>query len=76
LVLEGRYISTDQGRISYSKYHDIEIGSLSPVKKGKGCLCKKGYGKNCARRKVLDATVDVSAMETVAPKECEGDVGV
>jgi len=49
---------------------------LSPVKKGKGCLCKKGYGKNCARRKVLDATVDVSAMETVAPKECEGDVGV
>ena len=29
-----------------------------------------------ARRKVLGATVDVSAMGTVAPKECEGDVGV
>jgi len=29
-----------------------------------------------ARRKVLGATVDVSAMGTVLPKECEGDVGV
>jgi len=29
-----------------------------------------------ARRKVLGATEDVSAMETVAPKEFEGDVGV
>ena len=29
-----------------------------------------------ARRKVLGATVDVSAMETVAPKDCEGGVGV
>ena len=29
-----------------------------------------------ARRKVLGASVDVSAMGTVAPKECEGGVGV
>jgi len=29
-----------------------------------------------ARRKVLGATVDVSAMGTVVPKDCEGDVGV
>jgi len=29
-----------------------------------------------ARRKVLGATADVTAMVTVAPKECEGDVGV
>jgi len=30
-----------------------------------------------ARRKVLGATVvDVSAMGTVAPKDCEGGVGV
>jgi hypothetical protein len=31
----------------------------------------------CARRKVLGATVDVySAMGTVAPRDCEGGVGV
>ncbi len=47
LVLEGRYNATDQRRISYSKYHEIEIGSSSPVKKGKGCSCKKGCGNNC-----------------------------
>ena len=29
-----------------------------------------------ARRKVLGATVEVSAMGTVAPKDCEGDLGV
>jgi hypothetical protein len=29
-----------------------------------------------ARRKVLGATVDVSAMRTVVPKDCEGGVGV
>ena len=28
------------------------------------------------RRKVLGATLDVSAMGTVAPKDCEGGVGV
>jgi hypothetical protein len=51
LVLEGKYNSTDQRRISYSKYHEIEIGSSSPVKKGKGCSCKKGCGKNCGCKK-------------------------
>jgi hypothetical protein len=29
-----------------------------------------------ARKKVIGATVDVSAMGTVAPKDCEGGVGV
>ena len=29
-----------------------------------------------ARRKVLGATVDVSAMGTVAPMDCKGGVGV
>jgi hypothetical protein len=51
LVLEGKYNSTDQQRISYSKYHEIEIGSSSPVKKGKGCSCKKGCGKNYGCKK-------------------------
>jgi len=51
LVLEGRYNATDQQRISYSKYHEIEIGSSSPVKKGKGCSCKKGCGNNCGCKK-------------------------
>jgi hypothetical protein len=51
LVLEGKYNSTDQRRISYSKYHEKEIGSVSPVKKGKGCSCKKGCGKNCGCKK-------------------------
>jgi hypothetical protein len=51
LVLEGKYNSTNQKRISYSKYHEIEIGSSSPVKKGKGCSCKKGCGKNCGCKK-------------------------
>jgi len=51
LVLESRYNSTDQQRISYSKYREIEIGSSSPVKKGKGCSCKKECGKNCGCKK-------------------------
>ena len=51
LVLEGRYNSTDQQRISYSKYHEKEIGSVRPVKKGKGCSCEKGCGKNCGCKK-------------------------
>jgi len=51
LVLEGRYNSTDQRRIPYSKYHEIGIGSSSPVKKGKGCSCKKECGKNCGCKK-------------------------
>ncbi len=29
-----------------------------------------------ARQKVLGATVDVSAMGTVVPKDCEGGLGV
>ena len=51
LVLEGRYNSTDQRRLSYSTYHEIGIGSPSPVKKSKGCSYKKGCGKNCGCKK-------------------------
>ena len=51
LVLEGRYNSMNQPRLSYLKYHEKEIGSVSPVKKGKGCSCKKGCGKNCGCKK-------------------------
>jgi hypothetical protein len=51
LVLEGKYNLMDQRRISYSKYHEKEIGSVSPVKKGTGCSCKKGCGKNCGCKK-------------------------
>jgi hypothetical protein len=47
LVLNVSYRSMNQQRISYSKYHEHEIGLNSSVKKGKGCLCKKGCGKNC-----------------------------
>jgi hypothetical protein len=47
LVLNVGYRSMNQKRISYSKYYEHEIGSNSRVKKGKGCLCKKGCGKNC-----------------------------
>ncbi len=47
LVLASNYESINQQRILYSKYHEREIGSNSPVKKGKGYTCKKGCGKNC-----------------------------
>ncbi len=46
-MLVGNYKSIDQQSILYSKYHEREIGLNSPVKKGKGCMCKKGCGKNC-----------------------------
>jgi hypothetical protein len=37
LVLNIGHRSMDQKRISYSKYHEHEVGLNSPVKKGKGC---------------------------------------
>jgi hypothetical protein len=46
LVLNIGYKLMDQKRISCSKYHEHEIGSNRPVKRGKGCLCKKRCGKN------------------------------
>jgi hypothetical protein len=73
LVLEGKYKSTNQQRISYSKYHEIEIGSSSPVKKGKGCSCKKGCGKNCGCKK---KGMRCHSGCFCNMKECEGGVGV
>ena len=79
LVLEDKYNSTDQLRISYSKYHEIEIGSSSPVKKGKGCSCKKGCGKNCGcKKKGMRCHSGCFCIGNccVQCKEHEGDVGV
>jgi hypothetical protein len=38
-------------RISFSKYVDIDRGMTSPVKKAKGCSCKKGCNKGCGCKK-------------------------
>jgi hypothetical protein len=51
-VLAGSFIddkSTPQ--ISSSKYVDIDLGTTSPVKKSKGCSCKKGSNKGCGCKK-------------------------
>ncbi len=38
-------------RISFSKYVNIDLGTTSPVKKLKGCSCKKGCNKACGCKK-------------------------
>jgi hypothetical protein len=39
-------------RISYSQMHQLQINANSPIKKSKGCGCKKGKcGKNCGCKK-------------------------
>ncbi len=42
-------VSTPQ--ISFSKYVNIDLGTTSPVKKSKGCSCKKGCNKACGCKK-------------------------
>ena len=51
-VLPG-YFADDKNtpRISFSKYVDIDLGMTSPVKKAKGCSCKKGCNKGCGCKK-------------------------
>jgi len=51
MVLAGTYNSQVHKTISYSKYIDEEMNSTSPVKRMKGCSCKKGCGKNCGCKK-------------------------
>ena len=63
MVLAGKYDANTQNRISYAKLHDILIQSSSPVKKGKGCTCRKGCKKSCGcKKRGSNVTVDVSAM--------------
>ena len=50
-VLAGAYNPAAQKRISYAKLHDLTIQSSSPIKRGKGCSCKKGCKKGCGCKK-------------------------
>jgi len=79
LVLEGRYNLDRSTKNLYSKYHEQEIGSVSPVKKGKGCSCKKGCGKNCGCKKKgmrCHSGCFCNGNCCVQCKEYKGDVGV
>ena len=51
LVLAMTYNPIPQKRISYSKLHDLIVSSTSPVKRNKGCSCKKGCKKGCGCKK-------------------------
>jgi hypothetical protein len=54
MVEDGLFIEREPNmpRISYSKMHQLQIASNSPIKKSKGCGCNKGKcGKNCGCKK-------------------------
>ena len=51
IVLSGEYNSAVQKQILYAKLHDVMIQSTSPVKRGKGCTCRKGCKKSCGCKK-------------------------
>jgi hypothetical protein len=51
MVLGGKYNAEPQKRISYAKLHDKSIQSSSPVKRGKGCTCRRGCKKSCGCKK-------------------------
>ncbi len=51
-VLAGCFVDDkNTPRISFSKYVDINLGTTSPVKKAKGCSCKKECNKGCGCKK-------------------------
>ncbi len=51
-VLTGNFVDVKiTPRISFSKYVNIDLGTTRPVKKAKGCSCKKGYNKGCGCKK-------------------------
>ncbi len=50
-VLMGQYVAEGQKRISYAKLHDAVIQSSSPIKRGKGCSCRKECKKSCGCKK-------------------------
>ena len=50
MVEDGLFIEEEAKcpRISYSKMHELQINANSPIKKSKGCGCKRGKcGSNC-----------------------------
>jgi hypothetical protein len=54
MVEDGEFMEKEHQmpRISYSKMHQLQIDANSPIKKSKGCGCKKGKcGKNCGCKK-------------------------
>jgi hypothetical protein len=47
-VLAGSFVDDKvTPRTSFSKYVHIDLGTASPVKKAKGCSCKKGCNEGC-----------------------------
>ncbi len=42
MIEEGIFDGEECPRISYSKMHQLQIAANSPIKKSKGCGCKKG----------------------------------
>jgi hypothetical protein len=51
-VLAGNFVDdTCTPTISFLKYVNIDLGSTSPAKKGKGCFCKRGCNKGCGCKK-------------------------
>jgi hypothetical protein len=51
-VIAGTFVDdTGTPRISFSKYINIDLGSASPVKKAKGCSCKRGFNRQCGCKK-------------------------
>ena len=56
MVEDGVYIEREPNmpRISYSKMHQLQIDANSPIKKSKGCGCKKGSAGRIvdARRRI------------------------
>jgi hypothetical protein len=63
-VLAGCFVDDkNTPKIFFSKYVDIDLGTTSPVKKAKGCSCKKGCHKGVdVTRRGSGATVDACAM--------------
>ena len=46
-VLEGTWTPKGKQVLSYSRYVDTKIGAVSPVRRERGCRCKKGCKSNC-----------------------------
>jgi hypothetical protein len=63
-VLVGNFVDAKiTPRISFSNYVGIDLGMTSPVKKAKGCSCKKDVIRDeDVKRRGSSATVDARAM--------------
>jgi hypothetical protein len=51
MILSGEYNPKEQTRISFLEYVDKEMDSTSPVKRAKGCGCKRECNKSCGCKK-------------------------